>query len=145
MDIKGYKVIETLLYNKMHFWVKIDGEIATVGITDYGQKQLGDISLVSLNEKAGMVKQVQFKGSDPSSDPIDGMSVESAKAVQDLYSPLSGNVIEVNKKLEDTPEKINQDCYGAGWIFKVKGSNLAAEKASLMKAQAYGEFLKTLD
>ena len=96
-------------------------------------------------KKYGMVKQVQFKGSDPSSDPIDGMSVESAKAVQDLYSPLSGNVIEVNKKLEDTPEKINQDCYGTGWIFKVKGSNLAAEKKLLMNAQAYGEFLKTLD
>lgn len=145
MDVKGYKVVETLFYNKMHFWVKLDGDVATVGITDYGQKQLGDISLVGLNDKAGEVKQVQFKGNDPSSDPIDGMSVESAKAVQDLYAPLSGKVIEVNKKLEDAPEKINQDCYGAGWIFKIKGSKIAAEKAALMNAQAYGEYIKKLD
>ncbi len=140
-------VPDGLLYTKTHQWAKVDGNIVTVGITDFAQEQLGELSLVELavDDLPGTsVSQVQFDGDEPSSDPIDDVSIESQKAVGDVYSPVSGKVTEVNTTLEDEPEKVNEDPYGEGWLFKVEASNLDAEKGKLLDAAAYKAFCEGL-
>lgn len=114
-----------LLYTKEHEWVKIEGEVATIGITDYAQGQLGDIVFVELPAAGAETKQMQPFG-----------TIEAVKAVSDLFAPLSGTVLEVNAALADKPESINQDCYGAGWLIKLKISN-AGEKQALLSAADY--------
>lgn len=114
-----------LLYTKEHEWVKIEGEVATIGITDYAQGQLGDIVFVELPALGAETKQMQPFG-----------TIEAVKAVSDLFAPLSGTVVEVNAALADKPEAINQDCYGAGWLIKLKISN-AGEKQALLSAADY--------
>ncbi|KAA0221729.1 glycine cleavage system protein GcvH [candidate division KSB1 bacterium] len=114
-----------LLYTKEHEWVKIEGEVATIGITDYAQGQLGDIVFVELPAAGAETKQMQPFG-----------TIEAVKAVSDLFAPLSGTVTEVNTALADKPESINQDCYGAGWLIKLKISN-AGEQAALLSAADY--------
>lgn len=114
-----------LLYTKEHEWVKIEGEVATIGITDYAQGQLGDIVFVELPAAGAETKQMQPFG-----------TIEAVKAVSDLFAPLSGTVVEVNAALADKPESINQDCYGAGWLIKLKISN-AGEKQALLSAADY--------
>lgn len=108
-----------------------DGTVL-VGITDYAQKELGDLAYVELPE----VGKEVAKG-----DVL--CEVESVKAVSEVYAPVSGEVIEVNEELEDAPEKINEDPYGA-WIAKIKPSNLEEELKELMDANAYAEYLKSL-
>lgn len=115
----------TLLYTKEHEWVKIEGEVATIGITDYAQGQLGDIVFVELPALGAETKQMQPFG-----------TIEAVKAVSDLFAPLSGTVVEVNAALADKPEAINQDCYGVGWLIKLKISN-AGEKQALLSAADY--------
>lgn len=115
----------TLLYTKEHEWVKIEGEVATIGITDYAQGQLGDIVFVELPAVGAETKQMQPFG-----------TIEAVKAVSDLFAPLSGTVTEVNTALADKPESINQDCYGEGWLIKLKISN-AGEQAALLNAADY--------
>lgn len=105
-------VPKDLLYTEEHEWVAIEDEIATVGITDYAQGELGDIVFIEFPEIGAMVKQ---------SDPFG--SIEAVKAVEELYAPVSGEVIEINKTLEENFEKINHDPYGEGWIIKVKMSD----------------------
>ncbi len=133
-----------LLYTKTHQWIKLDGDVATVGISDFAQEQLGEIVYVELKWDDGLtgtiVKAVKYSGDEPASDPIEDISVESQKAVGDIYAPLSGEVVAVNEKLQDEPEKINSDPYGDGWLFKIKASNLGAEKANLLDAAAYKVF-----
>lgn len=114
-----------LLYTKEHEWVKIEGEVATIGITDYAQGQLGDIVFVELPAAGAETKQMQPFG-----------TIEAVKAVSDLFAPLSGTVVEVNAALADKPEAINQDCYGVGWLIKLKISN-AGEKQALLSAADY--------
>lgn len=114
-----------LLYTKEHEWVKIEGEVATIGITDYAQGQLGDIVFVELPAVGAETKQMQPFG-----------TIEAVKAVSDLFAPLSGTVVEVNAALADKPESINQDCYGEGWLIKLKISN-AGEQAALLNAADY--------
>lgn len=114
-----------LLYTKEHEWVKIEGEVATIGITDYAQGQLGDIVFVELPALGAETKQMQPFG-----------TIEAVKAVSDLFAPLSGTVVEVNAALADKPEAINQDCYGVGWLIKLKISN-AGEKQALLSAADY--------
>ncbi len=116
-----------LLYTKEHEWVKIEGEVATIGITDYAQGQLGDIVFVELPAVGAETKQMQPFG-----------TIEAVKAVSDLFAPLSGTVVEINAALADKPEAINQDCYGAGWLIKLKISN-AGEKQALLSAADYEE------
>ena len=98
-----------LKYTKEHEWVKVNGDTATVGITDHAQDALTDIVFVELPDKG---KEVE-KGKNM-------CNVESVKSVSDVFSPVSGEVVEVNEKLKDNPETINQDCYGEGWIAKIK-------------------------
>jgi glycine cleavage system H protein len=115
-----------LLYTKDHEWVRIEGDAAVVGITDFAQGELGDVVFVQLPEKGARISQGQSLG-----------TIEAVKAVADIYSPLSGEVIAVNAALNDKPELMNLDPYGQGWVAKIKPSNLAAEKAGLLDAAAY--------
>ncbi len=104
-------VPEDLQYTKSHEWVRTEGDTATIGITDHAQEELGDVVFVELPEEGITLDAGDTFG-----------TVESVKAVSDLYSPIGGEVIEVNSSLEDAPEKINDDPYGEGWIVKLRAS-----------------------
>ncbi len=119
-----------LKYTKEHEWVKVEGDIAIVGITDFAQKQLTDIVFVELPEKGKHVTQGK---------PM--AVVESVKSVSDVFAPISGEVIEINNELTDNPEILNKDPYGEGWITKVKIEN-KAELGNLLSAEGYEKFLK---
>ena len=114
-----------LLYSKEHEWVKIDGDVATVGITDYAQNSLGDIVYVELPKVGKQVAQFGNIG-----------VVESVKAVSDLFTPIGGEVVEVNAGLDADPAAVNREPYGSGWLFKVKLSN-AAEAGNLLAPAEY--------
>ncbi|HBC21102.1 MAG TPA: glycine cleavage system protein GcvH [Porphyromonadaceae bacterium] len=120
------KILDDLRYAESHEWVKLEGEIATVGITDYAQHALGNIVYVDMPEVGDEVTKDEEFG-----------AVESVKAASDLMSPVSGEVVEINEALEDTPEAINADAY-ANWIMKVKVSD-ASEIDSLLDAAAYAK------
>lgn len=120
------KIIEDLRYSDSHEWVKVEGDIATVGITDYAQHALGDIVYVDLPEEGDEVTAGEDFG-----------AVESVKAASDLISPVSGEVTEVNENLSDAPELLNQDPY-ENWIIKVRLSDVA-EVESLLDAAAYAK------
>lgn len=119
---------DNLLYSKTHEWVRVEGEIATVGITDYAQEQLGDVVMVDLPAVGKQLAAGQEMG-----------TVESVKAVSEVFSPVSGEVVEVNGELEAHPELVNQDPFGAGWLVKLKVSEVPAD---LMNAQAYETFVQ---
>lgn len=119
-----------LKYSKEHEWVKVEGGIATMGITDHAQEQLTDVVFVELPKKGKVVKQMESVA-----------VLESVKAVSDVYSPVSGEVVEVNESLTDKPELINQKPYGEGWIAKLKVKD-SKELDNLMTAEEYEEFLK---
>ena len=120
------KILDELRYADSHEWVKLEGDVATVGITDYAQHALGNIVYVDMPEVGDEVSQGEDFG-----------AVESVKAASDLVSPISGEVIEINEALEDEPELINQDAYGA-WIMKVKVSD-PSEIETLLDAAAYAK------
>jgi len=120
---------EALRYSSEHEWVRVEGDRATVGITDYAQDALGDVVYVSLPEV----------GTEVSAGTPCG-EVESTKSVSDVYSPISGTIVEVNAALTDTPELVNQEPYGAGWMFVVEMS-VAEEVDALMEAAAYRAFV----
>lgn len=121
---------EELKYSKEHEWVKIEGDTVIVGITDFAQKQLTDIVFVELPEKGKKVE----KGKQMA-------VVESVKSVSDVFSPVSGEVIEANEELANTPETLNKDPYGKGWIVKIKLDD-KSQVESLMSASEYEEFTK---
>lgn len=114
-----------LKYTKEHEWIAIDGDIATIGITDFAQSELGDIVYV----------EIQTVGETLSKDEVFG-SVEAVKTVSDLFMPVGGEILEFNEELESNPEAVNKDPYGAGWMIKVKVSNVD-ELGELMDASAY--------
>ena len=118
-----------LKYTKDHEWVKIDGDTATVGITDFAQSELGDIVYVDVDTVDETVDQEQVFG-----------TVEAVKTVSDLFMPLSGEVIEFNSVLEDNPEKVNTDPYGEEWMIKIKISD-SSQIESLLDADAYKEIV----
>jgi glycine cleavage system H protein len=120
-------VPEELQYTRSHEWVRREGETATVGITDHAQDELGDVVFVELPEVGAAFDAGDSFG-----------VVESVKAVSDLYAPVGGEVVEVNGALEDTPEKINEDPYGDGWILKLRASG----EGDLLSAQEYEQFLE---
>ncbi len=128
----------TKWFTKTHQW--FDDETKEVGITPFAAEQLGEISFVDVEGLEGAtLEQVQMDGDEPSSDPID-CTVESSKAVGDVYSPVSGSVIEVNSDLMDEPEKINEDAFAA-WLFKIEPSNFEGEKGNLIDEAAYNAFV----
>ncbi len=121
---------KTLRYSKEHEWIAVvEGDVALVGISDYAQEELGDVVYVDLPAKDSKLQQFKKMG-----------EVESVKAVSDLFSPVSGTVVESNDKLSSAPELVNQDPYGEGWIARVRLSN----KAELNNLMSYDEYQKML-
>jgi len=118
-------------YTKEHEWLNVEGSQATLGITDYAQQELGDVVFVQLPKVGAQVKAGQSFG-----------TVESVKAVSDLFSPVSGEVAEINSALADAPEKINQDPHGAAWLVKIRLAD-PKETAGLMDAAAYQAYIAT--
>jgi glycine cleavage system H protein len=119
------QVPEDLLYTEEHEWIAVDGDIATIGITDYAQGELGDVVFIELPEVGAQVKHMEPFG-----------TIEAVKAVSDLFAPVTGEVTEVNGVLTNAPETINKDPYGQGWMVKIKMSN-TEEAKSLLDADAY--------
>ena len=124
------EIREGLLYAKSHEWVKEEGDVVTIGLTDYAQSELGDLVFVNLPEEGDSVSVGEAFG-----------DVESVKAVSDVYSPVSGVVCEINEELLDAPQKINEDPYGA-WFVKVEGD---VKPETLLDATAYQEYLTELE
>ncbi|MBU0615189.1 MAG: glycine cleavage system protein GcvH [Nanoarchaeota archaeon] len=124
------KVVEGLKYSKDHEWVKVEGGIATIGVSDFAQQQLTDVVFVELPEKGKQAEQGKTMG-----------VIESVKSVSDVFAPVSGEIIEVNTKLSDSPELINNDPYGEGWIAKVK----IKDKAELDSLLGHEEYAKTCE
>ena len=122
------KILEGLKYSESHEWVKVEGNVAYIGVSDFAQKEMGDITYVDLPAEGDEVVAGEEFG-----------ALESVKAASDLYSPVSGVVVAVNGELEDTPEKVNEDAYAA-WIIKVEMSN-PSEVDALMDAAAYQSFI----
>jgi len=123
------EVHDGLKYTKDHEWAKVEGDVVTVGITDFAQGELGDVVFVELPEVGKVFEKEQSFG-----------TIEAVKAVADLFSPVSGEVVGINDELKNSPETINKDCYGSGWMIKIKMSN-PAELSNLMDAAAYREML----
>ncbi len=120
---------ENLRYSKDHEWVKVDGEVASIGITDYAQHSLGDVVYVDLPRVGDTFTTHEAFG-----------SVESVKAVSEIFTPVSGEIVEVNEGLNDTPEKVNSDPYAEAWFVKIKMGN-AGEADALMSGEEYEEYL----
>jgi len=116
-------------YTKEHEWIKADGSVGTIGITDYAQHELGDVVFVELPKVGAQLKAGQSLG-----------SVESVKAVSEIFSPVSGEVAETNPALADSPEKLNSDPHGSAWLIKVRLAD-PKEVASLMDAAAYEAYI----
>jgi glycine cleavage system H protein len=114
-----------LKYTKDHEWIKLDGEVATIGITDFAQGELGDIVYVEIETLNDTLDAEAVFG-----------SVEAVKTVSDLFMPISGEIIALNETLEDTPEMVNEDPYGAGWMVKVQCNDLS-QLDNLLDAEAY--------
>jgi glycine cleavage system H protein len=120
-------VPEELSYTKTHEWVKREGEIATVGITDHAQDELGDVVFIELPEEGASFDAGDSFG-----------TIESVKAVSDLYTPVGGEVVEVNGTLNDNPERVNEDPYGGGWMIRLRTS----EEGNLLSAEEYQKVLE---
>ena len=122
------KIINGLKYSETHEWVKVEGEIAIIGVTDYAQKEMGDITYVDMPDAGEVVEKEEEFG-----------ALESVKASSDLFSPVSGTVVERNDALEDAPELVNEDPYG-NWIIKVQMRD-PAELDELMDAEGYKDMI----
>ena len=118
--------VEQLKYTKEHEWIRVEGEIATMGITDYAQGELGDVVFVELPGVGTKVNQMQPFG-----------TIEAVKTVADLFAPVSGEVIEINALIESSPAIVNSDPYGQGWFIKIK----IADKSELKSLLSYNEYL----
>ena len=121
---------ENLKYTKDHEWIRIEGEEAYVGITDYAQGELGDIVFL----------EIETQGEELAKEEVFG-TIEAVKTVSDMFMPASGEVLEINEKLESTPEIVNKDPYGDGWLIKIKMTN-PAELDELLDAEAYKNLLE---
>lgn len=127
------EIIEHFWYTKEHEWINVEDNVGTMGITEHAQHALGDVTYVELPDEETEVEQFeQF------------VSVESVKAASDIYAPLSGRVIEINRDLEDNPALINKDCYGKGWIAKIDIRDVD-ETSNLMSADEYRNYLESLE
>ena len=118
-----------LLYTKEHEWIKVDGDTGTIGVSEHAQEMMGDVTFIELPETAAAVN---------AKDQL--AVIESSKAASDVFAPVSGEIIEINETLEDSPELINESCYDQGWICKIKITN-TKDLDNLMDDQAYEKFL----
>ena len=133
MKIKDFDVPEALLYTKEHEWARVEGQVVVVGITDYAAKTLNDIVYVSLPSSGQILQQLASFG-----------TVESIKAVSELYSPCSGTVRRINSGLSTHPELVNQSPYGDGWLVEISSDNFEVEKKKLLNAAEYAKYLDSL-
>ena len=131
MEVEDINIPDDLKYTETSEWVKVENGKGRIGITDYAQKELTDIVFVELPEMNRAAKQGEQIA-----------VVESVKAISDVFSPVSGKVVEINSILEDSPELINSDPYGYGWIFKIEAKDMA-ELDNLMTAKAYAEHIES--
>lgn len=125
------KIPDDLHYTEDHEWAKVEDGHLRMGITDYAQQELGDIVFVDLAGKGALVKQGDTLG-----------TVESVKAVSEIYAPVDGEIVEVNAALESSPELVNQDCYEAAWMVVLKMED-SSQLSKLMDAQTYEEYVNT--
>ena len=121
---------ENLRYSKDHEWVKVEGDVAAIGITDYAQGALGDVVYIDMPRVGDKLPAHEAFG-----------SVESVKAVSEIFTPVSGEIVEVNDALNDCPEEVNSDPYGAAWMIKIKMDNPGAADA-MLSAEEYEEYLR---
>ncbi|MEB3758021.1 MAG: glycine cleavage system protein GcvH [Desulfurococcales archaeon] len=131
INVDGYIILRDRFYTKTHEWIKVEGDTGTVGITDYAQKELQDITYVELPETGITVSAGE-----------EVATVESVKHTSPIYSPVTGEIVEVNEILEDEPDTVNKDPYGDGWIFKIKLSK-PDEVNSLLSPEAYAELVRS--
>jgi glycine cleavage system H protein len=130
--LREYKILDELYYTKEHIWVKIENDVATIGITDYAQSQLGDIVFIELPEVEREVESGEVIA-----------TVESIKAVSEIYSPLTGKIISINEDLANEPSLLNSDPYGDGWICDIQMKDLT-EIEDLMTADDYRAYLEAI-
>jgi len=129
LNIKTMNVPAELKYTKDHEWVKVEGNIATIGITHFAQSELGDIVYVDVDTLNETIEKEEVFG-----------SVEAVKTVSDLFMPITGEIIEINEALAEEPEKVNTDPYGEGWMVKISISDVS-QIEELLSAAAYGELI----
>jgi glycine cleavage system H protein len=130
-NIFGYEMPDELYYNEEHSWAKVEGEKVRVGMTDFFQREAGDIVFVDLPEEGDEVSQGEVCG-----------KIQSRKWIGKLVAPVSGEVVELNEELEDDPTLINKDPYGKGWILVIEASNLDEELKNLMQGEAVKAFIE---
>ena len=130
--MREFKILDELYYTKEHIWVKIENDVATIGITDYAQSQLGDVVFIELPEVGREVESGEVIA-----------TVESIKAVSEIYSPLTGKIISINEDLANEPSLINSDPYGDGWICDIQMKDLT-EIEDLMTADDYRAYLEAI-
>jgi len=133
MEVEGYEIREGLYYSKDHEWVKVEENKCRIGISDYAQKTLHEVVFAELPEKNRKLSKGETLG-----------TLESVKAVAEVYAPISGEVVEVNESLKETPELVNKSPYDEGWIVVVTPSNLKEDLRDLMDAEKYGEYIKEI-
>lgn len=134
MNVNDFNVPENLYYTREHEWALLEKSgCVRIGITDYAQKMLHEVVFVGVPKKGSEIKQMESLG-----------TVESVKAVSEVYSPVSGKVVEVNQELTTSPEMVSQDPYGKGWLILVRPTNIQAELKELLTAKEYAEHLKRL-
>lgn len=134
MRVLDYDIPDDLNYSKEHEWVRIEGKTAVIGITDYAQKSLHEVVYVETPKVASQIEQFQSIG-----------SVESVKSVSDIFTPVSGKVIEVNAELAESPELMNEDPYGKGWVAKVQLANFDEDLKKLLTAENYANYIESLE
>jgi len=134
MCVLDYEISDKLYYSKEHEWVRIEGEEAVVGITDYAQKQLHEIVYAEVQKVGANIEQFQTMG-----------TVESVKSVSDIFAPVSGKITKVNEELAESPELLNQDPYGKGWLARVNLKDFKKDLNKLMMAQQYADYIKGIE
>jgi len=134
MRVLDYEIPDTLCYSREHEWVRIEGKEAVVGITDYAQKQLHEIVYVEVQKVGANIEQFQAMG-----------TVESVKSVSDIFAPVSGTITKVNEELAESPEILNQDPYGKGWLARINLKDFKNDLKKLLTAQQYADYIKEME
>jgi glycine cleavage system H protein len=127
---EGQDVREDRVYSEEHEWAKVEGDVVIIGITDFAQHQLHEITFVEISDSGTVLQAGDECG-----------LVESMKASSEIYTPISGEIVEINDNLEDSPEIVNESPFEKGWLMKIKPSNLDEELGKMMDAAAYKEFI----
>ena len=130
-EIKGYNMPDDLYFNAEHSWARVDGNKVTVGMSDFFQKEAGDVVFIDLPDEGDEISQGEICG-----------KIQSRKWIGKLVAPISGEITAVNEDLEEDTSLINKDCYGKGWVLVVEASNLASDLANLVHGSAVVEFIE---